>query len=824
MEHNATESKGNAMRGLAALKQATASLARQQHNQEQTARLPNDSGGVPSIPSAKAHPPATTTDETPGHHLSDAHPTHPHHAGLAHRGSTKKIPDPSELRLEGGQDDGASDKQPIEPASHGKSAQHSTPVDRSRTVSHTSDPESSQTEDWENSPLNRFLKEKIKTSGNSGQSVVKMTEHAGPASGSKPKTPEPSHDKALTESSKIEHQPDHSTGLASPPPADTPRPPLADASPFHERPVDTSIPAHKVTSAPPDSTPHWVKVVAKQLLRSLAMPAHTTNHAYGATPSHQRRKQPETVKNIPFISESVTGPKLAVPAPLEPIRTLAAAKKITPSNQRNAATPVAAKAKAPANPFHDNPKVAKPILRPQPTPPAKGNDAPNKIQIKPADTKRTESGKNQDETVRSVAADIQRKQAVAHVGALLHEMADQVPDREHHPIPVARPTHPPKDHTSERKASSPVTQPKPTVTLGQDKPKPTVTVKQEQKSKPTLPQAASTTNRAVHVAPTHHAPKGVTVQATSLPKNIAILQSAKTGDVTQPQRQQTTPQSPHRESVSQHAESRSNTPPPQKPTPSQPPPEPNAIGRLTQTTTMGSLTLPGGTIRVPSSTKVTINPGTGNTQPQTTEVAAVGHTGHSRPIKAPQKAARLVVTIPAKESRPAGQTKVPMSDKTPKGYHRNTPDTLDTHRLHTPAEPGNNVLEAVPSKIGKNNPVEVWQVPVEGLSAGFVHLLGDAVGGVVSLVSGSKTKKKQVQPQTIVGKSSPQSLPHAAIRHRPAAGLDVATDTLSGGIWGILTGVAQIAGGSINIVLGSLGTLGGVIVQAASKIGIKSKD
>ncbi|MBF0435462.1 MAG: hypothetical protein HQL77_08835 [Magnetococcales bacterium] len=113
MEHNASESKGNAMRGLAALKQASVSLARRHQNQEQVTRPAGEVSDVPASPTIESTPSDASTT-TPGHHVSDPHQPLTHTASLANRGSTKKIPDPSELRL--------MDNLDIVPPSEGQSA------------------------------------------------------------------------------------------------------------------------------------------------------------------------------------------------------------------------------------------------------------------------------------------------------------------------------------------------------------------------------------------------------------------------------------------------------------------------------------------------------------------------------------------------------------------------------------------------------------------------------------------------------------------------------------------------------------------------------
>ncbi|MBF0435461.1 MAG: hypothetical protein HQL77_08830 [Magnetococcales bacterium] len=669
-----------------------------------------------------------------------------------------------------------------------------------------------------------------------------MTEQAEPASAGKPRAAEPPPDKIATLPSRVEQHVSAADGLAVSPPAATPKPIPADTSPLRAQLFDSSTPAPKVTSAPPDNAPHWVQVAAKQLLRPQAPLQHThrdTNQAFGAVPSHLRRKQPESVKNVPFVSESVSGPKLSVPVPLEPIQPLAAAKILAPSpNLRSSAAPVVAKAKAPANPFQDSPGITKPVLRSHPSSVTGG--APHTIKTMAADTKRTESITNQDDVARHVSSDIQRKQGVSHVSALLNELTDTTPAREPQPVATVKPAAPPmKDHSAASKPPTVAAQRKQTVTLGQDKPKPKIAIKPDQKkdvsaNKPPVPPTVPTTKPMVPTTPARNAPKGVLVQATSLPKNHTTLQATKPGGVTQHQGRRPLPQPVQKPAAPQHAELRSGTLAPQKSAPGRQTAGTNAIGPSGQKAAMGSLILPGGTVRIPSSTKITINPGPGKTQTKTQsrvpEAAIAGPTrvgAHPRPDAPPPKAARLIVTIPAKEDQPAGQTKVPMSGKPPKGYQRTSPNNVDPSRPRTnvgpQTKPDHSTLEAVPQRNGHNNTVEVWQVPIEGLGKGIVHLLGDAVGGVVSLVSGSQTKKKRTHPQKTPGEPTRQSVPHAIATHKPSAGLQVATGKLSGGVRGILTGVAQIATGSIDVVLGSLGTLGGVIIHTAGKMGIKSK-
>ncbi|MBF0415769.1 MAG: hypothetical protein HQL79_08390 [Magnetococcales bacterium] len=844
MEQNASESKGNAMRGLAALKQASVSLARRHQNLEQATRPAGEVGEVPALPTTESIPSATTSN-IPSHHVSDTRQPLSHTASLANRGSTKKIPDPSELRLMENPGEAPSEGQSAAPpiTAPGMATPPTIPAGHFRAASQASGPESTQVENWEHSPLNRFLKEKLKTNGNFGQSVVTMTEQAEPASAGKPRAVEPASDKTAARSPKVEQHASPADGLAvSPPPAATPKPIPADTSPLRVHPLDSSPPASKVATAPPDNAPHWVQVAAKQLLRPQATLQHThrdANHAFGGIPSHLRRKQPESVKDVPFVSESVSGPKLSVPVPLEPNQPLSAAKILTPPNLRSSAAPVVAKAKAPANPFQDSPGITKPVLRSQPSPVTGG--APHTIKTMAADTKRTESIANQEDVARHLPSDIQRKQGVSHVSALLNELADTMPAREPQPVASVKPAAPPmKDHSATNKAPTVAAQRKQTVTLGQEKPKPKIAIKPDQKkdvpaNKPPVPPTVPTTKPMVPTTPARNVPKGVLVQATSLPKNHTTLQATNPGGVSQHQgqRPRPLPQPVQKTAVPQHAEHRTGTSAPQKSAPSRYLAETKAISSSGQTSAMGSLVLPGGTVRIPSSTKITINPGPGKTQTKTQSrvpeaaIAGPARSGaHPRPDAPPPKAARLIVTIPAKEDQPAGQTKVPMSGKPPKGYQRTSPNIVDPGRPRTNAgphsKPDHSTLEAVPQRNGNNNAVEVWQVPVEGLGKGIVHLLGDAVGGVVSLVSGSQTKKKRTHPQPTRKPTSP-SVPRAVATHKPSAGLQVATGKLSGGVRGILTGVAQIASGSIDVVLGSLGTLGGVIIHTAGKMGIKSK-
>jgi hypothetical protein len=105
-----------------------------------------------------------------------------------------------------------------------------------------------------------------------------------------------------------------------------------------------------------------------------------------------------------------------------------------------------------------------------------------------------------------------------------------------------------------------------------------------------------------------------------------------------------------------------------------------------------------------------------------------------------------------------------------------------------------------------------WVVPVESLGSGVAHMLGDAVGGVVYIgqaLAGNKKRKLIHKPPAV-----PQAIVNdgGAALKRGQRVKAIMANKVGGGVWGVFSGVGQVAKGGASIVVGSLGYLGGALV------------
>ncbi|MBF0194808.1 MAG: hypothetical protein HQL71_09625 [Magnetococcales bacterium] len=127
----------------------------------------------------------------------------------------------------------------------------------------------------------------------------------------------------------------------------------------------------------------------------------------------------------------------------------------------------------------------------------------------------------------------------------------------------------------------------------------------------------------------------------------------------------------------------------------------------------------------------------------------------------------------------------------------------------------NIAFNSVQVKNMDNSEEQLWTVPVEPLGSGVANALGNAVGNVVyigKVISGNSGKKpkKKLEPKakTITAVKEPIK--------RGQRVKELMANKVGSGVGGIFTGVGQMAQGSANVVIGTLGFLGGALVCLVS--------
>ncbi|MBF0133801.1 MAG: hypothetical protein HQL75_14600 [Magnetococcales bacterium] len=819
MGQETTGSRGEGMRGLAALKQATASLARRQQSTQPVSAPPETSESAPVAQEERTAPP-------------------PASASLAHRGSTRKVPDPSELRLLG--------EEPTDDPTH---AVHQHGVEP--TESHTR-PQSEPNE-WSDSPLNRFLKDQIKTG--QGRSVISVTEHT--ASGSADNAPGP--EIAPREKSPANHP---SGPSAAPPVARTVE---TTTQELPERHIQTT------PVSPPDQAPagtsNWIKAVAHQNRRS-HMPSLSPRQESGGqttTQFSQHRKKPKQLRDVPFTTAVVPGNHLTAPPVEKPgfnhadKGLLPRGMSTAPAARRTAVAGTGGQSpflkhsaqgqedvvadKAAPNTPGGHPTVASKVksdLAPVPRPPMASSTPSAAVPNVPS---RTRSVTNEASLTPTAAdTDIHRRQAIGDVGALLNRMPNPLPTANQRVVSrtgslpaVKAPQNPP----SSGKPTAPTPQPQVTPPSRVAPPPPPVA-----KSPPPPSPGPKPAPRRIIIQGKDPVEIGTIVKQAAMNTKAAFTPATTPGTVRQtnsvkiggkslpgpaPQGNRPKPPAPQGNAPKPPAP-QGNAPKPPAPqgnAPKPPAPQGNAPkppapqGNAPQET-VSSPTRAGGV--APQEKK---GRPVGRNTPQPVVITA-----KAEPVQSPsttaKSSARLVVTLPPKDERVASDSGKRLSIQTPSGQihlstrRRDDHDHHDHHDHHDETVSGaSRVQQTAHSGTLPEDHSEPWRVPVEGLGSGIIHLLGDAVGSVVSLGSGGIQEKRSDQAPGIAkpGKITPPKVPGSG----SVSGLDVVTRKFTGGVRGVFSGVGQIAGGSIDIVLGTLGTLGGVIVQTSGKLGLGSK-
>lgn len=792
MEQETTGSKANAMRGLAALKQATAALANKQQAQEQEPVQPSGSGlvdvGKPDVPLFA-------------------------NSVLAHRGNTKKIPDPSELRLPAaGQTDVDSDGEqpephPVPPLSERKTTAEGVgmAVDAIRSSpSKSTTPQSREPDLWEGSPLNRFLEQKIKTGGDSGQPVIRVTENtqpvadrlrqpSGPNQAAQTNDPVPNPTKVgprtdgplanrnvtttrqQTPAAPITRKAVADTGQhrrqlgrdAIPPPVPTLPPTSAPTTPqvrvpeggkTHKDaggpsslPVTTSKPTVPPAISTPGTSPGWLGVLAAGGRRPRVIPMDPSSAPGEPTLTRQdvRRKRSKDIKDVPF--ETAVTPK----GHAQEARVAAGSGRM-PTDEKGDTRPaativrkgqVATAATMPLSASESGKTSLKAVVRKPDNPPPK-KDPKSGTLLPPSS-----SQGGSDASFRSspnVAAP-----------------------------PMLRPP------TSARQKE------------GQHPPG----AKKTEERNPTKPLAGSVPYREAtipEIATNSTGPSAAPTQAHISPEGLQRGEPQVESPAPETTAAKNTPAEPGNFSAPSQVNHPAAAPQ-------------DSVGAKTQE------------LRSVKEKPATDPPKTG------IESAA------SNPV-ATKRPGRLVVTIPPRDNRPgtqAGGTRAE-SDLLPRARitmsartsGKQSSSGQQVHHIPKPVNrpgAGHADLEAVPSLGPSSGFQDVWQVPVENLGSGIAHLLGDAVSGILSL--GQRFGDDQVShTPNPKARISPSPGERRVVASRPRlSGMNVVTGRVTGGVRGVITGVAQIAGGSIDIVLGALGTLGGVIVHTAGRIGAGSK-
>ncbi|MBF0448140.1 MAG: hypothetical protein HQL67_08080 [Magnetococcales bacterium] len=127
--------------------------------------------------------------------------------------------------------------------------------------------------------------------------------------------------------------------------------------------------------------------------------------------------------------------------------------------------------------------------------------------------------------------------------------------------------------------------------------------------------------------------------------------------------------------------------------------------------------------------------------------------------------------------------------------------------------------------------VERWEVPVEGLGDGIVNTLGDAVGGIVNLGRkifrfGKKTKKTGAVQGRIRPIQPTADTRIQKVNQGHAIKVYMIGQTVSG-VYNIVTGIGQVVKGGVQILVGLVGYVGGVLVFLSLSIfeglGIQNK-
>ncbi|MBF0604858.1 MAG: hypothetical protein HQL07_14340 [Nitrospirae bacterium] len=797
MGQETTGSRGEGMRGLAALKQATASLARRQQSTQPVSAPPETSESAPV-----AQAPVTQEDR--------AVPP-PASASLAHRGSTRKVPDPSELRLSG--------EEPTDDPTH---AVHQHGVEPTESYTRPQ----SEPNEWPDSPLNRFLKDQIKTG--QGRSVISVTEHT--TSGSADNAPGP----------EIAPRGKSPTNQPSGP---STAPPVA-------RTVETDTPGlpERHVQAPPASPPNqspagtsnWIKAIAHQNRRS-PMPSLSPRQESGGqttTQFSQHRKKPKQLRDVPFTTAVVPDNHLTAP-PVEKPSFNPSEKGLLPrgisaapaarhtavagtgqspflkhSAQGQDGGVVADKGASPTPGGH--PAVgskAKSDLAPVPRLPMASSTPPAAIPSVPS---RTRNVTNEASLTPTAAdTDIHRRQSIGDVGALLNKMPTPLPTVGQRvvsrtpPLPAVKaPQNPPSSGRPPAPAPQPqatppgrVAPPPPPIAKLPPPPSPgpkpaprriVIQGKDPVEIGTIVKQAAMDTKAAFTPATTPDTVRqtnSVKIGGKGLPKPAPQGNGPKPPA---PQGNRPKPPAPQGNAP--------KPPAPQGDAPKPPAPQGNGPQKAVSSPTRAGGVAPqekkGGPIGRNTSQPVVI-------------------TAKAEPVQSPsttaKSSARLVVTLPPKDERVASDSGKKLSIQTPSGQIHLSTRRRDDHDHHDETVSGE-------SHVHQH---ELWRVPVEGLGSGIIHLLGDAVGSVVSLGSGGIQERRSdhAPGTTKPGKMTPPKAPGGG----SVSGLDLVTRKFTGGVRGVFNGVGQIAGGSIDIVLGTLGTLGGVIVQTSGKLGLGSK-
>ncbi|MBF8271921.1 MAG: hypothetical protein HW380_1026 [Magnetococcales bacterium] len=843
MEQETTGSRANAMRGLTALKQAAAALARKQQPQGQPPEPPPESGTVSVSDAVEVPTKAIST------RAQSPFAPSPGRSGLAHRGSTRKIPDPTELRLmadEQGQSPNR-DEGHREPPAEAKpitddiATMATTASDRGVSSSPQPNAELSESESWENSPLNRFLKEKLKTDGGHSPPVTRMTENTvspiapapAPAFGRGSEKTAPPSGKPVASRQTVAARPQASTAAIS-------RKSAADVSP--KRPVENLSPSPGVASAPAPAkgTPGWIGVLADRSHRPHVMPLSTPPGNQAAAQSNVHRKRSENLKGVPFTASAVVKSLSASEPPGGP-GTPSHHEKILPPRPQPESSATRKKTVDTANPgrssvgrtkdspFQASVNVAASTSRTAQT--ARQNSVPGK----------RENEENTAAPVHSSATEadnnIHRRQGIGRVDHLLHTM-----DQAEKGIPTAAasrrletksstaipPQTPARFSPAEKSSVSPPPDKTPRdqgrPVVQQDRPPEMAT---PGKDRPVVAAAGSGV-----VAPKDVPAKTVTAPAVQASRKAESGQAGKV-----------TGNAPVKATFVKVPAGN-----PQSHKPAAQPGQGAAHGKITRAA--GPITKeataethtafapsasrdhprkekPSGTgIQAPLAGNVGISSSAKvkRDAPQAEATAQQKATSHQQPATT-RKSARLVVTIPPKDKLPDNPPGKAMAIQTPKAHihvsaRPPTPSGAKDRRPPARQYPvvGQSQIEAVRSTRAADQGGEMWQVPIEGLGSGIAHLLGDAVGGIVAL--GSKREDVGFSASQLTSRGGGHRV--VAINQRTSA-MGMVVGKITGGVRGIVTGVTQIAGGSVDIVLGTLGTLGGVIVHSADKIGIKSR-
>lgn len=941
MGQETTGSRVEGMRGLAALKQATATLARKQQPTQQ-AFIPSEASATPPVSQTQENPVAVPQPQSS--------PKSPQTQGsLAHRGSTRKVPDPSELRLLADEqtDESANkpvyaDAEPIKRQTHAdytpnKTAAVSTTVQRTsprpqQQAINAPKPES-RPEAWEDSPLNRFLKDKLKPGYDHGQSVISVTESTNPGTGlgtleanPGPVTP-PLDNKPEQNTTQSEPSLANRQAMPSDDPHETQRTETAPQN-LHERSARTA-PTSTLETQSSDrttaGTPNWVKAVANQNLRTNHLSQRQESGSQSATQFSQHRKQPKMLRDVPFTTSTVPDNHLAPTAVAKPdsrnaeksplpreIRAPHAVEIPVQKTVGSTVAPATRKTSVPQSSVQETgkspflkttagpqsvvtadksaasamggrpPVTSKPKSMPPPLsrPNTNGSTAQTAIPKAPAKARDATVADREPTQQQHTDSDIHRRQAMGNVGAMLDKMPDHSPTADENVAPKG--------------GKSP---PVPSVKIPNDLPppgKPSAQGSQSQSTPSGQKPASATPSVAKNGTTSVAAPKKEPARQENVTQAAAIQKSSPSAlsvSGTSPLKlaAQTPADLKMKPSSGTHPTPTHTEKSPSGPRPTAkqgsvvPGPRPaphriviqgkdpveigaivkkaamNARAAFTPATTQQSNASPAKSIQIagkslpkpppqgnpqkaassPASTRE-VSPQekkkvlVGNTRPQPVVI-----TSRTEPVKPPSTAAkpsaRLVVTLPPKDERVACDSGKKLSIQTPSGQihlsTRRRDDTAPVAHLRpvqqtscaSDSQSGESrkTLDAVCSSGFPGDGTEQWRVPVEGLGSGIIHLLGDAVGSVVSL--GFSGGKNRVSGPALKTAQPGRKLARGGMESSKVSDLEIVTRKFTGGVRGIFSGVGQIAGGSMDIVLGTLGTLGGVIVQTSGKIGLGSK-